>query len=503
MVCNTCLVGGYEMSKETVYVSDKINIIDVLEKGRIIVFKAGVGSGKTKFACEELPKYGRVLFITTLKTIIEEVNSTYMSKNLTAITIGGFSKGYVYEHEKDYVKMRVLNEDKLKAFDYIVVDEVHDLVMFEGFIDGVRDIKQLIMKTNKKSILMSACPEAMLFAYRLDKAFIAEELLSIKTDAVPGKFVLYPNSELLIAEAVKRCHSEKGIYYTKRIRRVKKLEAYFKEQGLKAVAIVGDKSPSGKMLMSEKGRSDAVIEFENGRFPEVDIVVTNAKLQQGINITDERVKFLFTEMMDQVSLNQISGRVRAGAEVMFGIAGVESDARSVTQHVDYISGVKPNVANLGDVYKSCTHGYLKRTITDGITHDSSSDIQKFSVYNSYDDKVEFNWELYTRELVIKASREMLMSNPVKYINDYIGIKSENIHIYNNDHIIDEIESMMTTYKGQSFIHGMEKQSRLKSIFRASTRELVLTSLATLGYEVTFKQEKRIEGKKVGPVYILD
>lgn len=54
------------------------------------------------------------------------------------------------------------------------------------------------------------------------------------------------------------------------------------------------------------------------RFPDgIDLIITTSKLREGINIHDESLKFMITELWDSVSLVQAQGRARLGLKYLY------------------------------------------------------------------------------------------------------------------------------------------------------------------------------------------
>ena len=90
---------------------------------------------------------------------------------------------------------------------------------------------------------------------------------------------------------------------------------------MRAVAITSQKDKRNKVYnaneeITEQERLSGLV-FQDLRgqehlYSDIDIIIATTKLREGINIKDNAVKAVITDLRDSVSLIQCAGRVRQG-----------------------------------------------------------------------------------------------------------------------------------------------------------------------------------------------
>lgn len=475
-------------------VTDLVNVEDIIISNDITIIPAQVGAGKTRFIAVELPKHGNVLFLCALKSIAEQTKKEYGTKKLDIYTFEGFRRKFIINET-----IEELNEIG-KSFDFIVIDEAHDLVQFDGFMEAVFPVRELMLRNRAKTILLTATPQIIKSAYGSEIFNELEEVKLIETEAKPKKVILVNNKDYIKGELLKCNKKNKGIYFSERADNALRLEAELNKLGAKAVAIVGESKEKGKNAMQEPHRAKALKEINRGIFPKgYNLVITTTKLREGVNFIDENIKLLATELMDLVNLIQISGRVRLGVDIMIGFIGksVEhEDAREFNTKKQLISS---EVEKLNDLYRDTKSKELKGIILSGVNHN-----RKYARYNCYKDSIEYNVENHTKRLFDLLSKQRLKANPIEYVKKLLNVEDVELkEIDNKEHKINKINNLMVEYTGKLYIYGNDKKIMLKDILVINSTQKIKEELKKLGFVFNVLGEKRFNGEKYYTVYEFD
>lgn len=143
------------------YVSECINEIVNIESDKLLIYSE-TGNGKTRAITNELTKYGKILLLEPLTAIVKQLENE---------TKGAFLTGENYSTESFKILdnsltvatyeqgAKILNEGF--SFDYIIIDEVHQLLTANSFrYESIRDLTDLLEfnKPNQKLIGLTGTP---------------------------------------------------------------------------------------------------------------------------------------------------------------------------------------------------------------------------------------------------------------------------------------------------------------------------------------------------------
>lgn len=264
-----------------------------------ILLKADMASRKTRFAVQELSKYGKVAFIAPRACI----------KNQTKLAS---KKNNIIVHQWDLM-WKGLDLTDVK---FVVIDEAQNLMSDATYMEApfhlVQFIKRLPQHINL--ILMSANAERV-------KDFIEQHVLSDifyldisgLTETVKPKSIGTIRANQAWARLLKADANNKIIYFCDSTKDAYKLETKLRAEGIRAIASTSKtKNRTNNDLAQEERDVQNYIE-RNGELPEeVDVFITTSKNSIGLNIMGDLVTTVISELTDEVNLLQCSGRVRCG-----------------------------------------------------------------------------------------------------------------------------------------------------------------------------------------------
>ena len=366
--------------------------VEILRSKRTLL-KASLGSGKTTFATQVLPKLGRVLFITSRKVI---KNQTIHS------AIESVCKGMLTIYHQWDIKGKDINP---ADYDYIVIDEIH-LLLSDTFSDGAFHVERLIksIPDDKCLIMMSACADRV-WNY-------LESVLKIKVNFIDltGKTIeVKPKAKSIITstQAYKLIESadenNKVLYFVETTKGAYKLECRLLAKSKRVIAITSKQKNRIEETLTEKEQQTLAYLDYRQRFPDdIDIIITTSKLREGLNLIDTRVKMVISELKDYVSLVQCSGRVRHGVENYYIVK--DKGNRIPFYNLDKLATVESYIIELNKMISVITEeGILRKKILDNLqemTNDYDALIifwnGKFHINNGMVAEIKARFEEYSK-----------------------------------------------------------------------------------------------------------
>lgn len=468
--------------------SDVIRIERITQSDKITLIPAKVGTGKTYWVGEKLSKNNKVLYLCALRSLANQAIYDYENPNLKVMTFYEFVKGEL-NNKCNYEELDQIG----KIYDYIVIDEAHDLVSFSDFMEDIYFIRELCMRHKKKIILLSATPESLQLCYGNKEFDLIEEVVNLETEAKPKNFKLTNDRKKVIEDIKLMSKRNKVVFYTDTVVKALNLEKELLDFGVKAVAVVGDSSEKGKKAMKDEKRKGALRNIEKGQFPsECNVLITTTKLREGINFKDKNIKLVITEILDIISLVQISGRVRDGVDTMIGIIPKKIKEEVIEMNIfKFVDESKNRLIREADIVNQLYHSdkakyeVAQRVILNGLTK------EKFIRYNEFTDNIEFDRERFWENRLKKLSYKTMYQNPESFIEKIIGVKPEIIN--SEEETKKQVEELIEEYKGSLYIYGKEKKEKLKHILGVNSQQKVFSELLKLGYEVEKIPEKKFWG----------
>jgi hypothetical protein len=147
------------------YVSESLNaVLDYSDKHKKVIVKAETGTGKTTAFLKhfkELRPHKRCLIIAPLTAIVNQTASEY--KEIIGLT----GKSAPETHRKAFSSVIVVStiEQAVKhlkngnLFEYLIIDEVHNLIIANGYkLKAIKELTELMEKSNSQIIGLTGTP---------------------------------------------------------------------------------------------------------------------------------------------------------------------------------------------------------------------------------------------------------------------------------------------------------------------------------------------------------
>lgn len=292
--------------KKQIWVSDLIG--DEYKKwaNEMVILDCGTGHGKTTFILEHLAAYAlhnnkKILYLCNRKKLFDQLQRKIDNTALINIDI------MLYQVLQD----KVVKGEEMPSYDYIVADEVHYLIadaLFNDFTDV--SYNYLINQKNNVVVFMSATAKSLFNMlqnkgyvdkknyYHIDKNYdYVENVFFYKpkqmTAIIDDILINHPNEKILVfCNSIKKLCSMYEIYNT---------NAYYmcsqnvKNENVQAIC------------------TNDCIKYLNDDYVTFDkqILFTTKVLDNGIDIKDNAVKHIITEIFDLDSAIQALGRKRS------------------------------------------------------------------------------------------------------------------------------------------------------------------------------------------------
>lgn len=310
------------------------NVNDFMED--FLVITDPLGRGKSTAVAEWLgKKIEKEALIKIVKMQLLLVPYTNLKENLVSLN----SSKFVLADKNDFIhpdysdkRIRVMTiqqfgswsqeEWMIKLPDIIFFDELHRM-----FMDSYQMLTQAAFKYLKKewgefiAVGLSATPE-YLFKYVSHNKYLDFNFVDISKVHEPVikakklRVVLGSDFRKYLKQIEKRVSdNHKIIVYVESKKTVVNTVQKYRERGFKAEGIIsrwnndeewkqlGNSSEAARQLLIRTGKVDA------------DILIINRSCLEGITIDDPRVKTMFIQAADLITIEQAYGRVRSGLEL--------------------------------------------------------------------------------------------------------------------------------------------------------------------------------------------
>lgn len=256
----------------------------------------------------------------------------------------------------------------IKAPKIIVLDELHSLIRETQFADSLayiiffieehyNDLIKIGLTATPQFLINyieNTCETPMKFKILdIDKGKIIGAKYKAKTVKV---LVNGKGKTILNAYNNKIDNNNKAIYYVQSASQCYKLA---KEYGDKAGFIISKYNDTatnedGELLsdiMEQQGIRDYII--NNEKIPDnINIIFLNASCREGLNIKDEKVKYIFCESPDLITIEQVLGRIRNNTEEFIVIANYNNyqlNEKSIKELVKFIEKLNNSVNKSGEM----------------------------------------------------------------------------------------------------------------------------------------------------------
>ena len=311
------------------YLSAAIHM-DELRPGAINLVQAPVGSGKTTWALEELPKTvsrpcKMVYLIDTrngnTQIVLKHQRTAFYSDSWMERVRDNSPWFGEAAHENKvvvmtYAKFGVLAE-KYSQFGYdfelILCDEIHSLPKFRSFTDknggsnphipAQKRLEEIVNKSNTLVIALSATPRRALEQINcpINTITVDDDVRQLTT----AQTIPYTNKFRLLDELSPK---EKGIVFIGRITGMIDFQKAATEKGFKTICVWSENNKEHPMTDAQREAREYILSKEQLP-PQYDMVIINASSETGINIYGE-VDYMVVHSQEEETQIQIRGRYR-------------------------------------------------------------------------------------------------------------------------------------------------------------------------------------------------
>jgi hypothetical protein len=271
-------------------------------KDEFIILDGGTGTGKSTFCIEVLGKYAKaqgknILYLCNRSRLKEQIQERVDKNNLDNIDVMCYQK--IEKNRKNNIE-----------YDYIIVDECHYFTS-DSVFNGHTNISFDVVYSKKDCVVLWVSATASVFFkwLRYNKMVADDRYYHIKpnNNHVKGLFY-YDKKELipLIKTILELETDSKIVVFVSNVKKMLKIYDEFGEQAF-YYASDNNKNPEIKNIINrecidEKGDS---VTFDKR------LLITTTSLDNGIDLKDPKINYIFSELFFVDDIIQSLGRKRA------------------------------------------------------------------------------------------------------------------------------------------------------------------------------------------------
>lgn len=304
-----------ERNKKHLYLSDLILDKYKTWNKEFIVFDGGTGSGKSYFCIHVLGKYAKeqnkkVFYLCNRRKLRKQIYNEVKRLGL---------QNTIYVMSYQLLQENIQKGCKYPFFDYIIADECHYFTTDAKFNEYTDVSYNYLMNQKESVVIWISATAKVFFRWLEDKNRIKKRnIFRIDKDySYVKKLYFYQKEELtsIIDDILENELESKMIVFCNSASRMYEMN---KKYGDIANYYCSSSSSNKKMKEmcgideSTKEVKDCIIEYPDGRITfEKRILFTTTVLDNGVNLKDEKIKHIFSEIFDTESLIQSLGRKRS------------------------------------------------------------------------------------------------------------------------------------------------------------------------------------------------
>lgn len=304
-------------NKKKIWVSDIIGDDYKKWKDEFVVLDCGTGCGKTFFCINRLGKYARsknrkILYLCNRTNLRNQIYDDVKKKNLI---------GTMYVTSYQSLQKKLVNGKRIAQYDYIICDECHYFTTDATFNNYTDISYNYVMSQTKAVVLFVSATAKTFFKYLQDEKKVkAKNSYRLdKNYSYVDKLYFYQNDELssIINDILENESDSKIVVFCNVGDRIKEMEKIYKDtaqyycsksaKDRKLKQICGWLDGECKPILNEciKNHSKNLITFDKR------ILFTTSVLDNGVDLKDEHIKHVFTEIVDIDTMIQSLGRKRS------------------------------------------------------------------------------------------------------------------------------------------------------------------------------------------------
>lgn len=320
--------------KGTKYLSELVDV-GMMRKDKLNIIQSPTGSGKTYFALTHIPS----LAINAIHNVVYLID-TINGKEQILQNYNATSEYWQWAQEIDaggmwfsednrvviltYAKFGVLIDrytDFHKKFDYIICDELHSAIAFQGYSPkpnchsvALSGLRSAVANDRTIVIALSATPEKIkgVFNSCYELPINQEELIQYETHNV----LPYTDISFLLSSLDP---DEIGLCYAKHITKMLEIEACAKENGLSPICIWSTRNAEHPMTAEQLEARESIL--HNFTIPDrYNLLIINSSSETSIKIKS-RVDYVIVQSQDNDIRIQVRGRVNSDLQTLYLLDG--------------------------------------------------------------------------------------------------------------------------------------------------------------------------------------
>jgi hypothetical protein len=269
-----------------------------------VILDCGTGRGKTHFVlnklCLHALKEGKfVLYLCNRNKLKEQIENDVNKNNLYNVTVMNYQKLQQDINNKTH--------DKTK-YDYIIADEVHYIFMDSSF-NYYTDIIYEYLTEQKDNVVvyMSATAKSLFGMLRKQEYVQKDRIYQLDADySYVDRVYFYDRKKLqkVINEILKKSNHEKAVVFINSEDTMLEMYDIYKDEANYFCSESADKL---KHIREENciASNDDIITFSKR------ILFTTTALDNGVDLKDEKIRYIVSEVFEPDSTIQCIGRKRA------------------------------------------------------------------------------------------------------------------------------------------------------------------------------------------------
>ena len=317
--------------KGSKYLSELITDPGMLRPGRINIIEANTSAGKTWFALNTLPKWAgspeKVLYLIDTMNGELRLQQNILTISRQNYALADYASGRLFGEFADDAKdkmpvmtyagfgaeIRSSGHAFWEKFEYIVCDEMQNLVRYQGYGDksllmlAETTLRSIAVSGRTKIVALSATPQKIrerFGALCCDVAFDSGDLVQYET----AETIPYTGVEAILLQSL----GQTGILYTQSVADMLKYIAFARENGIRADGFWSMNPETQKRFPMSKAQEDLrSIVLKQETFPDdLDLLVINDASETCIKIqaAKRRVDYMIIHYNDAEKRIQVRGR---------------------------------------------------------------------------------------------------------------------------------------------------------------------------------------------------
>ena len=302
-------------NKKKIWVSELIGSDYKNWENEFVILDCGTGCGKSYFCIHTLGQYAKehgkkILYLCNRRKLRKQIYNEVKRLGLQNV---------IYVISYQLLQKNIQKGYTYSLYDYIIADECHYFTTDAKFNDYTDVSYDYLMNQKESVVIWVSATAKVFFRWLEDKRKVKKRnIFRIDKDySYVKRLYFYQKDELvtIIDDILENESESKIIVFCNSAGRMYEMN---KKYGDNANYYCSSSSSNGKLKEmcgideTTKEVRDCIIQYPDGRITfEKRILFTTTVLDNGVNLKDEKIKHIFSEIFDPDSLIQSLGRKRS------------------------------------------------------------------------------------------------------------------------------------------------------------------------------------------------